>query len=217
MGDRRDWLVAVLGFATFVLACIGIAQSFALRARGWQPALGTIPEAVAAIGTVGALWVAALLWRHEVTVRRADELEAKAVRDAQRAAEQAARADQARLIILEMEYDEMLDMQTGGQETFMAGIVRNLSTRPIFDVEIEVPKNDQIRLGTVDGDPFNTNVARAIDARDKHIASYEVTISKIDWEWTNRVPKVRYTDANGVRWTRTPTGQPVEVIPELEG
>jgi len=214
MRDRRDWLTAGLGFATVVLACIAGAQAIALRSRGWQPDLGTVPEAIAAIGTVGALWVAALLWRHEVSVRRADELAARAAQEAQEAARKAARADQARLVILEMKYDEMLDMQTGGKETFMAGIVSNLSTRPIFDVEIDVPSNRQIQLGTVNGDPFNTDRTRAIDARDKFVAGYEVTLSELDWKWIERVPRVRYTDANGVRWTRTPEGQPEEVIPD---
>ncbi|GAB7069780.1 hypothetical protein JCM12141A_40690 [Mycolicibacterium hodleri] len=216
MEDRRNWLIAGLGFVTVVLVFIAAAQALALRARGWRVDLGTVPDAFAAIGTVGALWVAALVWRHEVTARRADELEAKTAQIARRAAELAARADQARLVILEMQYEEMLDMQTGGAETYMAGIVRNLSSRPIFDVQIEVPTNRRIRLGTVDGDPFNTEQARAIDARDKHVASYEVTSFPLDWDWFEQVPKVRYTDASGVRWTRTAAGQPEEVVPEVE-
>jgi hypothetical protein len=209
----REWLAAIFGFTTLVLLVIVVAQGFALRMRGWQPALGTIPEAVAAIGTMGALWVAVLVWRHEVTARRADERELRIAQDVAGAAERAARADQARLVILDFEYDDLLDMSTGGAYSYFAATARNLSNRPIFDVQIEVPPdNPQVQLRAHDDNPLNTPTARAIDAHDKHIASYEHVAKEIDWAWLAGVPVLRYTDANGVRWTRTPTGQPQEII-----
>ena len=49
---------------------------------------------------------------------------------------------------MEFVYDEILDMTTGGTETFLDATVRNFSNRPVFDVEIDAGSdNTQVRLG----------------------------------------------------------------------
>lgn len=163
---------------------------------------------------MGALFIAIAVWRHEIDVRRADELAARTAQTEAQAAERAARADQARLVILEFQYDEKLDMFSGGQETYMHAVVSNLSNRPVFDVEVDVPDDSgQLVIGTVDGDPDNPSTVRAIASGNSHKTSYEHVATSIDWGYLGTTPVVRFTDANGVRWTRSAASQPAEVIP----
>lgn len=75
---RTAWFAAAFGFLSLLLAVVVITQAAALHSHGWGPALGTIPESVAAVGTVGALWVAILGWRYDVNYRRDAELRAQA-------------------------------------------------------------------------------------------------------------------------------------------
>lgn len=189
-------------------------QALSLRSQGWRPDLGTFPEAIAAIGTVGALFVAIGVWRHEVGVRRVDEQEAREVKRQAELAARAARGDQARLVVFDFLYDVEHEMRTGGERSVMRAIVKNLSSRPIFDVRIEVPEqNAEMRL-IEDDEPSNvpnSAHAKAIDAHGEHKAYYEHIARRIDWPWLNE-REVTFTDANGVRWTRTPLGQPREVV-----
>jgi hypothetical protein len=224
----RPIAVGLLVMLTLLTGVI-VAQAIALLDRGWTPAFGTLPDYIAAFGTAGTLMVAILVLRHEVAVRRADESERRAAEaaasvekrtiekekqlavTAAKTAELLARGDQARLVILEFEYNYDLDDFTNGRESFMIATVRNLSNRPIFDVEIRVPQgNPQIRLGTYD-DSITNPGARAIDRHDKHTASYEHVAAEVDWDWLSTEPVVLYTDVNGARWSRTMAGQPRQI------
>jgi hypothetical protein len=213
--EHTGWFAGAFGFIAFVLAVITVVQAWALYSQGWRLALGTVPEAIAAIGTVGALLVALGVWRHEVAVRRTDERQARAVHSAAAAAAKSARADQARLVILEFTYDELTDLYSGGEHSIVVAKVKNLSSRPIFDVRIEIPEdNAEMRL-LEDQEPTNTPntpKVKAIADHGEHQTRYEHLAPRIDWEWINVVPFVHYVDANGARWTRTATSQPHEII-----
>lgn len=212
---HTGWFAGAFGFIALALALIVAVQAWALHSRGWRLALGTVPEAVAAIGTVGALLVALGVWRHEVAVRRIDEGQARAASSAAAAAAKSARADQARLVILEFTYDELTEIYSGGEHSIVVAQVKNLSSRPIFDVRIEIPA-DNIEMRLLDDqEPTNTpNTSRvkAIADHGELVARYDHFAPTIDWDWINVVPYVHYVDANGARWTRTATGQPHEIL-----
>lgn len=210
-----SWIAAVLAFSTFVLAVIVGILAGTLYARGWRLALGTVPEAVAAIGTVAALLVAIGVWQHDITTRRADELDARQAKERAELAARQARGDQARLVVIDFMYDVETEMYSGGEWSPMRAIVTNLSDRPIFDVHIDVPEASPEMVLREDDEPVNTPNsldARAINGGGEHRAHFEHTAKTIDWDWIKRIP-FSYTDANGVRWVRTMNSQPVEAAP----
>jgi hypothetical protein len=112
---------ASLALASLLLLLTVVAQALALYNRGWTPNLGTIPEAVAAVGTVGALWVAVGGWQHEVSMRRAED---------ERRTEADRRAQAELVTTWHEDYSEKQAVTTIG--------LINASTGAVFDVEVDL-------------------------------------------------------------------------------
>ena len=154
--------------------------------REWIEAISGLFTSIGVVGTLVALVVGERRYR----VQR-----------------QLERADQARLVLLEFTLDLEALGETGGY--YVIGSVENLSERPIFEVKIELPTTSNLALDWPYGDADeNTGTARAINAGAKMAACYAPRGGKVDWDGLNGA-LVRYTDANGARWTRTEDGEPV--------
>lgn len=212
--NHASWFAGVSAFIAVVLGVVAVVQAIALNARGWTPVFGNLSEALGAIGTVGTLLVAFGVWRHDVRIRRADEREALEEKRLIAARERAARADQARLVVLNFLYDEEQELYSGGELAIMRGTVVNLSSRPIFDVSILVPVDNPHMSLVVEHQVVNepnSGETRTIDAHSKHCAFYDYTGKRVDWDWIEAI-EVEFVDASGGRWRRTSGGQPVEVL-----
>jgi NAD/NADP transhydrogenase beta subunit len=81
-------LAVVFGVLAMVLGVVVVVQAVMLHAEGWHIAMGTVPEWLAAFGTVvaiAAVLVAALGYRHEVRSRTQDERQRREVARRQQA------------------------------------------------------------------------------------------------------------------------------------
>jgi hypothetical protein len=131
-----------------------------------------------------------------------------------RADQRQARGDQARLVAVEFDWDEKFELDCGIKgRSYVAGIVRNFSSRPILDVAFEVPASDP-GLFLADEGPFydgsNTGKAQIVEGGGKLGAMYALAEEHIEWDRFRRL-RVFFTDANGVLWTRTQHEPPKEV------
>jgi hypothetical protein len=124
-----------------------------------------------------------------------------------------ARGDQARLISVEFDHDHDFQFQFGQRgRNYVFGRVRNFSGRPILDVSFEVPEDYPGSCYLGDEGPLDENnpgTARVVDAGGQLVAVYSVG-GLVDWDRFMKV-RVFFTDANGVRWSRTEPGPPAEV------
>jgi hypothetical protein len=118
---NAGYLAAGFGITTACLIVLVVLQAVEVHHRYPLTKWGTVPEAFAAVGTVGALWVAVLGWQHEVTKRRSDE---------QQRAEAEQRA-QAELVT------SWVDHYSEAHACMTIGLI-NASSGVIYDVEVDI-------------------------------------------------------------------------------
>lgn len=124
----KGYMAVVLAIITVVLIAVVAVQAAAIRYVYPVVNWGSIADAfaagaglIAAVGTVGALWVAVRGWQHEVEMRRADDQN-------RLEAERRAQAELVTTWVSDYSYDQM--------RVTMALV--NSSTSAVYDVEVHI-------------------------------------------------------------------------------
>lgn len=201
---RASWLAISFAALALVLVAVICVQAAMLHSRGWRMSLGTLPEYLAAVGslaTFGVLWFTAAEFRRGQRERRDRE------------------AGQAQLIVVEhVPYE---DHTWGGSNPPAPGrrdvVIRNRSKEPVFGLHIEeYASGSDVRVfqrsarAGVRVAPSDLAVLAAGEATvplgvlggDEQISSTEHV-------------EFSFTDPRQRRWRRRGNGQPERVLLKL--
>lgn len=116
---NATWFALAFALLAAVFMVVAILESVELHPRHLYVNWGTMPEWFAAVGTVGALFVAGAVWRHDVNNRRADE----------RRRIQAEKRQQAELITAWIKMDS---------PAYAVVALYNASQGVVYDLQIEL-------------------------------------------------------------------------------
>ncbi|MCV7402689.1 hypothetical protein H7K24_21355 [Mycobacterium fragae] len=219
------WLAIVFAAVALALLVIVCLQAAMLHSKGWRILMGSLPEYLAAFGSLSTLGVLALAvdeWRRDQRERR-DQL-----------------ANQARLIIVEsVPRAEMVPpanqapVRPDGKPEYRYVVIRNRSQEPIFNVRIP----DGSHLETKEKMPWITSVAE-VRAQSEDGSFYSPTPTIVHRHVPDLIPVLApgqatfqlhlatvprdqqpteyvfftFTDARGTKWQRMGSRQPERLL-----
>lgn len=225
LSSRWNAFTGICLLSALALGVVVLAQWSKLHHRRITADWGSVPEWVAAFGTVaafGALLIASRQWRDGQSERKLLEADRRAADKERRelAARRAAMAiddemSQARLIVVEpLPNEQRIKAHPAEPDLKVRQMhVRNYSGAPVFDLKVSQHPLDHPDItvyGSITDSPDLPSDLPVLRAKE---ATATLTVAGIrDTVPTVENVAVRFTDARGLRWQRIGPGQPKRLL-----